>query len=147
MKFDPKDAEFPVLPEGDYDALVKDAEDKQSKAGNDMIKLTVQVYHGSEKYSFDTYLASAFAAKAFCEATGLQDLFAAGELTPAYCIGKAIRVTMKHETYQGEKRSKIDKIKARPGVVHERVQPTGKPSDALDFAPAAAPATKDEIPW
>jgi hypothetical protein len=146
MKFNPKDAEFPILPVGDYDAVVKDAQPAVSKSGNDMIKLTVDVFNGIDVVQMTTYLASAFSAKQFCYATGLEDLFNAGEIRPPYCIGRKCRVATKHEEWEGQKRSKIDKFKARIGGA-QQPDNAPRPSDALAFEPVAAAPPTDDIPF
>lgn len=45
MKYDPNAT--PCLPDGDYEAVIINAEETQSKAGNDMVVITWRVYGNS----------------------------------------------------------------------------------------------------
>lgn len=98
MRIDPKtqeeiDAEN-MLEKGIYDFEVIRAEDKVSKKGNEMIKATLKVFHGDSSQLVDDYLMEAMMAKLlhFCNETGLSDLYQAGELHAADCVGRCGRV-------------------------------------------------------
>ena len=102
MKFQPKTQEeidaMSLLPEGVYDFVVLDACESVSKKGNDMIKLTLNVYddRGAVWRIFD-YIMEAFPRKLrhFCEALSLDHEYATGTLEADMCLDKAGRVKIK----------------------------------------------------
>lgn len=85
---------------GVFDFEVIEASEGISKAGNDMIKLTLGVWRpdGSQLFVYDYLLdAMAFKVKHFCEAVGLTDRYEAGDLVAFDCKGKGGRVELKIE--------------------------------------------------
>ena len=100
MEFNPTDgaprSSFELLPAGEYDIEVLEAEERQSQKGNQMIALTLQAKHpdGYDARVWD-YLVSVPAAifkiKMFCEATDLAKQFEGGKLTAEDCVGKRAR--------------------------------------------------------
>lgn len=100
MKFTPDTeeqiTEKLLLPEGDYSFEVVKAENKVSKAGNEMIKLTLRVFpnevDATPRMIFD-YLMDALKFKLlhFCSATGMTEKYANGNLQAEDCIGKSGR--------------------------------------------------------
>jgi len=86
-----------LLPEGQYEAVVKRAEEKVSKSGNPMIELIVTC-HGPTggKYDVYDYLLSsddwAWKVRHFCESAGLE--WAGGTLTDRDCVDRNIRVNL-----------------------------------------------------
>ena len=62
MKFTPKSekelAEMNLLPNGWYPFRIISAEEKQSKAGNDMLVLKTQAYHGNASSFIDDYIVA-----------------------------------------------------------------------------------------
>ena len=98
MKFQPKSekevAEAGLLPIGEYPFEVIAAEDKASKAGNDMVELTVKVYdidgvgHSIFDYLVDTD-KSAYKTRHFAETTGLMPNYETGNLPAGIMIGKS----------------------------------------------------------
>lgn len=78
--------EYPLLPEGDYEFTVLDAEDAVSAAGNEMINMTLQVWDESGK-DFKVWDRLVFTPKAlyrirnFCKANGLDEQWEAREVT------------------------------------------------------------------
>lgn len=142
MKFEPKTkAELAVknlLPKGWYDFEVMDAQDKVSRAGNEMIAVKLRVFdpNGGEKHVYD-YLMEAVPEKLFdfCESVGLIDKYQAGTLTAEDCVNRAAKVKIaiddKNENYDPK-----NVAKAYAAV------------DAIKPAPAAAPEPdEDEIPF
>lgn len=102
-----------LLPEGKYSFEVAKAEDKKSKAGNDMIELTLHVYDGkggAKVFVYD-WLTSAFKKKVvdFCRCVGLSDLVEGGELTAVRCVQRTGEVHLIQEEYDGKKRNKVDR--------------------------------------
>lgn len=95
MKFTPKTEkelyEDKVYPEGQYAFQIISAWDKQSKAGNDMIELKIQVYNNEGKFILvNDYLMESMMFKLLhaCEACGLQDKYESGELVADDFIDK-----------------------------------------------------------
>jgi len=84
-----------LMPDGEYDFVVKSADNHRSmKTGNQSIKLTLSVYDkaGKENTVF-CYLSPnyMFLLKHFCDATGLEGAYEAGNLSPELCFGKSGR--------------------------------------------------------
>jgi len=99
MKFTPRTDEDlaaeGLLPKGEYDFEVQDAEDTTSKAGNDMIKVRLSVLdnEGTSAHTIWDYLleSMAYKLKSFADATGLSSEYAAGSLQASDLIGRAGR--------------------------------------------------------
>ena len=98
MQFEPKtreqaekESQFPVWPAGEYDFEIAKAEEQTSKKGNEMIKLTHNVYNsvGQVQVAFD-YLMPAFPLKLLdaCEAMGLMKEYNTGTLQAYHFEGK-----------------------------------------------------------
>lgn len=90
MQFDPKAAEGTLLKDGDTcDFEVVHAEDKTSKSGNEMIKLTIKAWdsEGTQGTLF-YYMIFAWHIKQFCEATGQLDKFQSGKFEAEDAKGK-----------------------------------------------------------
>lgn len=90
-----------LLPPGDYDFEVIQAEDKVSNAGNDMIKLTLRVFApDGTTVLVDDYLMEKMAYKLrhFADGTGLTARYDSGEMVAFDCVGASGKVTLKHET-------------------------------------------------
>ena len=107
MRFQPKSKEEaergPLLPDGEYEAVVHEAEDTESKKGNEMLKLTLDVYGpDGERVRVWDYLLDQFSFKLyhFCESAGLLDKYNTGVLVDADCVGA--RVMAKIATQEGE---------------------------------------------
>jgi len=102
-----------LLPEGKFSFEVAKAEQKTSKAGNDMIAITLHVYDGkggSKVFVYD-WLTSAFKKKVvdFCRCVGLADLVDGGELTAVRCLQRTGEVHLIQEEYEGTTRNKVDR--------------------------------------
>lgn len=83
-----------LLPEGEYDFLVENAEDKVSKSGNDMIKLNLAIWDNQniKHVVFDYLLAQLmYKVKHFADATGLQDKYESGGYLASDCLNKTGR--------------------------------------------------------
>lgn len=90
-KTDKEIAEEKLIPEGEYSFEISGAVDKQSKAGNDMIELTVRVYKPDGNFFLlSDYLMEAMLYKvSHCaQACGLHDRYMSGELAADEFIGK-----------------------------------------------------------
>ena len=102
-----------LLPEGCYSFEVFKAEQKTSKAGNDMIAITLHVYDGkggAKVFVYD-WLTSAFKKKVvdFCRSVGLAELVDGGELTAVRCVQRTGEVHLIQEEYEGTTRNKVDR--------------------------------------
>ena len=102
-----------LLPEGKFSFEVAKAEQKTSKAGNDMIAITLHVYDGkggAKVFVYD-WLTSAFKKKVvdFCRCVGLADLVDGGELTAVRCLQRTGEVHMIQEEYEGTTRNNVDR--------------------------------------
>lgn len=98
MNFTPKtEAEvsaFELFPVGEYDFDVIKATDEISSAGNEMIKLELDIYaaNGNKTRVFDYLLeVLAYKLKHFCDCVGLSKEYEEGKLNAAKCKGKAGR--------------------------------------------------------
>jgi len=79
FEYDPKDGEdkgFTVLPSGDYEIEIKNVLEKVSKAGNDMLELSICVYgnDGVESKVFDYIVnpATIYKLKSICRCVGFE---------------------------------------------------------------------------
>ena len=152
MRFQPKTereiAEAGLLPAGEYDFEVLEAEDTQSKAGNDMVALKLSVYDkdGATRRVDDWLVdtdGGAYKIRHFASATGLLTLYEKGSLPASEMIGRVGRCKIairkdKTGNYP-DKNSVTDYVKA----------PEKEQSDAV---PKRAPATvaqelDDDIPF
>src|SRR5687767_8032727 len=87
-----------VLGPGVYDGEVLKAEEKTSKAGNEMIVLTMKFYGaGDDSTMVNDYLLDSMPKKLrhFCEAAGILDLYESGEFLAEDCAGRSIKARMK----------------------------------------------------
>ncbi len=77
-----------LVPEGIYEFVVTKAEEKISQSGNEMIRLSLQIWDkaGKEHFVFCNLLnAMPHLLKHFCEATNLMDSYNSGILTHYNC--------------------------------------------------------------
>jgi hypothetical protein len=100
MRFDPlKDDEkvvkkYEPLPAGDYDFVILDAAETTSKAGNDMLKVKLDI---KDEHIYDYLLttgSTAWKLKAFCRAMNLLDKYQSGSLNAGDLIGRKGRVEL-----------------------------------------------------
>ena len=95
MKFNPlpESEVLNLLPVGEYEFYVKDAEDTVSqKSGAEMIKLTIAVIdkNGNERTVFDYLLESMmYKVKHFADAVGLEAEYEAGGYSAASCKNRS----------------------------------------------------------
>lgn len=161
MRFTPKseDELNPLIPAGVYDAEVVKAEEKQSKAGNDMIALTLRVYlaDGNTALVNDWLMEKVqYKLLNFCNATGLRAVYDSGELQADHCLGKSLKVklTIKTDEVHGEQNSVKDYVCEKPkpassGVIPgaPRAKPGAAPYADPNAVGVAAGPTDDEIPF
>jgi hypothetical protein len=108
MQFSPKTEsqirEESLIPEGEYDFTVVKAEDKLSKAGNEMIQLDMDIFVGGTERPMKDWLMEKMAFKLlhFCAATGLTAKYEAGTLAAQDCIGKSGKLNIVIKEGQGQ---------------------------------------------
>jgi hypothetical protein len=96
MKFEPKTAkeidELGLLPVGEYDFLVHEAEDTQSKKGNDMAVVKLLIDGPSGEIKIVDYLVAidsmAYKIRHFAESVGLLAEYEKGEMPAEIMVGK-----------------------------------------------------------
>lgn len=128
-------------PPGIYDAEITSAVEKLSKAGNDMIEMTLQVYHpddGATRQVFDWLLeAMAYKLRHCCEAAGLSDAYNAGSLEAWQLEGKSVKVKLGIDAKSEIKRNKV----------LDYVVSSDAPSVRAPVQRAAAGASKPDDPF
>ena len=153
MRFEPKSekdiAEGGLLPLGNYDFEVQEAEEKVSKTGNDMIELKMRVYdnEGQGRTIFD-YLVStdggAYKIRHFAYAVGLGESYERGELQASNlhgCTGKAKVFIKKDKSGQYPDRNAIaDYLPPANGS-------TAPNNTAVPRPPYKAAELDDDIPF
>ncbi len=149
MKFVPKSEkeiiEDGLWPDGTYDAVVFDATDKISKAGNEMIELALEIYDNEgRKRQVRDYLMEAviYKVRQAADAMGLIDRYDAGDLGADDFMGKSCQVKIgrsrdKNGVYPDQNIVKSYVIAVQP----ERSEPARKQKQ-----PVAADID-DEIPF
>lgn len=137
MRYQPKtEADVsPLLKPGVYDFTVTNAEDRQSKSGNDMIALELEVFTetGGIRRLKDYLLEKvAYKLRHFCYATGMGDLYESGQFGASDCVGRSGKLKLGVQSQEGYQ----DKNEVRDYEVIEG----GKPTKVLPPAQAAAVA-------
>lgn len=106
MKYDPKDADSALIPEGEYDLEIKLAEDTHSKAGNEMMKLTINVWAGGggPRVVFDYAVVpgGVYKLRQIAAALGIMPKFESGSMGPADVMGQSLRGLVKTEKGKGD---------------------------------------------
>jgi len=161
MRFTPKseDELNPLIPPGDYDGAVLKAEEKLSKAGNEMIALTLRIYlaDGNTALVNDWLMEKVqYKLLNFCNATGLRPVYDSGELQADHCIGKSVKVklTIKMDEIHGDQNSVKDYVceKAKPAASGvspgaPRAKPGSAPYADPNAVGVAAEAGDEDIPF
>lgn len=150
MQFKPKTekelAEANMIPDGDYAFEVLNAVAKPSRAGNDMIELTLRIFVGESSRQLNDYLMEKVAYKLFhfCAYTGLQKQYDAGTLTAEDCLGRSGFLSI--GTQKGKPkddgsgdvwpdRNSVKDYIRTPIKKADVVAPTGKPADHIEGDP------------
>jgi len=152
MKFQPKSREeidaMGLMKAGVYSFRVANANEQTSKSGNEMIKLTLEVFDdkGVTHNIFD-YLLEAMSSKlyGFCHAANLTQQYQLGQMRDTDCIGKAgyveITVEKGKENPQGGFYPDKNQVKSylanKPKNTAQATAPTANPEQPFD----------DEIPF
>ena len=148
--FDPSDFKaesFGIIPEGDHRVRIRDAEETKSKAGNDMIKLTLDVsghkgalwyyivFNPSNPQMTNRQLGGVFSSFGITP----------GDLNVANWIGRVGACRVKHEMYNGEKQAKVhyfisqEKQKSLPPWADMSGVSSAAPSGFRSFVDAMPP--------
>lgn len=108
MQFQPKTKQEiddeRLLPKGEYDFEIEDAEEKNSAKGNGMIQLTVRVSNGNgHSRKLTDYILPQKAEKLrnCCAACGVLDKYKSGTVSDDDFPGKCGRLTLKVEKKKG----------------------------------------------
>lgn len=114
MRFEPKTDqqidESGLLEPGLYDFEVMEAEEKQSKAGNDMVALILRIEDSDGRgFKVRDWLvgteANAYKVKHFASSVGLLAEYEKGDLPAGYMVGKTGRCKIKIKPANGEYRA------------------------------------------
>lgn len=146
MQFQPKSEKdiqsAMLLPKGDYDFQVLEAEDTKSKQGNDMIKVNLGIFHGEAmRLRVFDYLLSAMEAKLrhFCDTTGLLAVYEAGTLCAQDCKGRSGRVKL---IVEEDESGKYDTKNVVKDYICRPAKPIGHSVEPAPTLPA-----EDDIPF
>lgn len=99
---------FDLLPEGTYDFLTKDAGAAESKAGKPMLKLSLLIQAGKDKFSIKDSLAAPFKFKQFWDAVGMPEKYSSGNNLISDYNNKVGKCKIKHEEYNGQVSAKVN---------------------------------------
>jgi hypothetical protein len=148
MKFDPNavtekvKSTFDPWQIGEYDFEVAEAEERQSKAGNDMIAVRLNVFNaeGGRCVVFFYILSNqVWKLKQFAEATGMLADFEAGEMSAELMVGRTGRVKLGIEPAQNGYEAKNSVKAFLPGKQAPKQAPARMKVPAGDL--------EDEIPF
>jgi hypothetical protein len=112
---------YAEVQEGEVDFEVLEAEEKMSASGNSMIELTMRVTdsHGVSSRVWDYLVATPatkYKIKAFCEVTGLINVYNDAYLEDSHCVGRIGRCYVNYEEYKGKKSLKVKFYCATPNA-------------------------------
>ena len=160
MEFNPSDGAprsgFELLPAGEYDVEVIEADERTSKNGNQMIALTLQARHpdGYDSRVWDFLVsvpAAVFKIKMFCEAAGLQSQFEGGRLTAEDCVGaKAVATIIIEDGRESfSDRNSIQEYRTGGGPARGiSTQPAATTQATAEVsASTPLPVTEEDIPF
>lgn len=107
MKFQPKteeelEAEM-IVPDGEYDFTVMEAEERQSKKGNSMIQVKLNVFTEQGDLHLYDYLleAMAFKLRHFCSSIGVLADYNLGTLEVSDIVGRSGKVKLTSKKEEG----------------------------------------------
>ena len=154
MKLTPKTekeiSEANLLPKGTYDFEIAGAEEQISKAGNDMIKLTLRIYNDDGNYSLvNDYLMEMIPGKLrhCAEACGLLDDYERGRLDADDMRGKSGKLKLvikKDKNGQYPDQNSVQDYLAKP---EHAAAPNSQRPTASSSRPASKEDFDDEIPF
>ena len=158
MKFTPKTNEeiqaARLLPDGEYDFEIIDAQDGFSKKGAEMMTLALRIFSDSGNRQVKDYIVDSmeWKLKHFAEAIGLLPSYELGQLLPEDCIGRSGKcqiVTQIDKTGQYGPRNSVRDYITLPGLKQEKPNGTQIPSYGIPAGSGfeAPPLTDDDIPF
>jgi len=138
-----------LLKPGIYSFRVANAHEHTSKSGNEMIKLTLEVFDDEGKtYTMFDYLLEAMSTKlfSFCYATNLDGQYSNGVMTAQDCIGKCgyvhIRIQKGKESPQGGTYPDKNEVKS-----YMSTKPDAKRNAAPLISESDANGFDDDLPF
>ena len=134
------------IPNGDYPFEVIDAQNTKSKAGNDMIALTLRVFVGESSRQQMDWLLESMPGKLFhfCSYTGLAKQYQDGSLSAEDCLGKSGFLTI--GTQKGKKKDDSDEYWPDRPTVKDYIRNAGGVKKDVIAAPDKA-VEKDDVPF
>lgn len=141
-QFTPKDprqiAADGLLPKGDYDFTVRKADPAISKAGNEMLKLTLTIFCGERTTTIFDYLVFSDGGMSklfgFCQATGLEEKYHKGEISAHDCEGRSGKCYVKTDDKDADFEPK--------NAIARYCKPKSSPT-----TPEAAPLHDEDVPF
>jgi len=153
---------YELLPPGEYDFEIAEAEETTSKAGNEMVKLKVWIFpaNGGRRVVFDYLVSSdnaAFKVRGFAKGTGMLADYEAGDMPAGNMVGKSGRCKItiqKDTTGQYEDRNAVGAyLPARAAAPQDRPQQPRQPppvrqnASGPNFDAPKSGNIDDEIPF
>lgn len=137
---------FKLAPEGDYDVMIINGEEKIAKSGKNMIVLTAQIVHPEYKNKLFEYIVDNEYAQ-----QRIFDILTSCGVTPSKgmtinaqtFVNRTGKVRIKHEEYNGDKQLRIAFWK-KPDVSSSA--PSAAPAPVAP-APVPGKIDPDEIPF
>lgn len=149
MKFTPKTLqalrEEMLLNPGIYKFMVKDAKDETSQNGNQMIKVTLEVYDLNHKphlvtdYLMASHVSLEEKLNLFSYSVGIQDKYNMGEIVSSDCINKKGTVEIVVKPPQPDKNDPSKTYQAK-NVVKRYLINTEPPKGSAEFV-------NDDVPF
>lgn len=151
-----EESEFPLIPVGTHRVRIRDVEKTQSKSGNDMLKITLDVSgQGASLFHYIVFMqdrpeiTNRMLTQFFDSFKDIQE----GQFNTFTWIGCVGACTVKHEEYNGSMTAKIgyfikaEKQKDLPPWQEPKGKEPPKPvaEDQNGFM-SVAPATDDDLP-
>lgn len=151
MKFDPdakineenSSKEREVLKPGEYSFMVVEAEEKESKQGNQMLALKLKVYgEGTDDVNVWDYITAkmTWKLKQICLAIGMEEEFRSGDISPQQFVNRPGALFLDVETsekYGSQNKVKkyvpLPKKEEAPEPVNETPRESGDPIAVLPF--------------
>lgn len=138
-----------LMPPGIYDFEVVSANEKQSKAGNDMIELQLRIFpvEGSPRLLKDWLVAGSdlgeLKINRFAHSVGLQEIYFAGQLNAFACDGQAgkLKLTVTSSEQWGDQNAVKDYVVPKPDEVADE-PPKPETTELKQPVP-----TGDDIPF
>jgi len=147
MHYNPKDADATLLPEEWYDASIAAAEEKVSKARNDMLVVSFTVFAPVGRTDIQRYYvnnpAGLSGLRKLCRAVGLSEEFDKGEITPELLLNRNLRVQVK---IQRDERGQYDD-KNVIAQVAPPVKAASSPPEAQPEPDYGPPPADSDIPF